>query len=1148
MFDSSTQRMFVSEQNRILVYAASPDQLSRWPAASYSEPQIPIAVIGQPDFTTTESPRKNGLTPRRPTSVGSFTIDQPDQRLFVEDSAAHRVLVFDMHPDRLNNDPEAFAVIGQEDFNGREPGIGPAKFTNISDLTYDADLKRLFVGDDGNNRVMVFDVDPKRPDGMKQALAVMGQTDFYSKVERDGMDQIKPGSMGYDWRFHRLFISERLQHRVMVYDTNPDLIGGPATAMAVIGQPDFNTTRPMVSQNRLIMPKRPNVDPINQKLYITEGYPGGNRAAFYDISPENLKSGMAAVDLVGHEKPNGEPDFDNRMAQGHLDGQSLAAARSVELDPADHRLFVGDEYNHRVVVWQLDNLNRIVDYTAQWVLGQPDLNTSLIKEPTSQNMTVPLAVSYDKSSKRLFVADGYHNRVLVYDAAPGQLQNGMAASHVIGQKDFTSTKFTAGKAGTNFEIRFGRGIASSLIPVGLAVDEAGQRLFLSDGKNNRVVVYDVRREILKNAPEAIGVLGQPTFESTTPQAGARGMYDPGHLAFDPVHQRLFVIDYRHKRVLVFDVDRERFENGASAIAVIGQSDFTTTLPPERSPTVDGAHIYSPNGLAFDAKQQLLYVADGGGSRVAADRVLVFDVDPKRLQNGPEAITTLGAPNAESPIPKSWGGAQSYPGQFSLRDTRGITLDAENGRLFTTGSFESRLVAFHFPRSSWQYKVGAGDIQKFGTLDAVDLGSVQDPMTVSTVRLQGNGTKPGSLSLYSITSPFVDERTQRHSRMLISEAALASEGLLREATLFIQGKSGRQHKVYLYNPGRRTSTVKLSLLDQDGAVQRDWEVRVASGNQTLVVPETIGPISEVMSLRVTSNNPVGLVALRETVNRRSETVLSPIPMSEKAIGERAMVVPLFANGGGTRSDLVLVNPTGKGMRGDVTFYDERGFKHNLGTSSDFMGYYLPPYSSQFIPSDGAGPMSENGYVLIESRNEDSVPYAAAMVQRRYGDVWASESLVEGTRGMQTEFALDLRSTPVRHGKMDAQVVMVNTSGAAVQVKMSVGGQQIATSRLEVGEQRIQDLGDAVQEQNHGVLSVESDGYVVVSVQQRTLNLRGEIIEAVIPAITSGDVIPYVGNGGGLSTEIRLINRSNQELTGHLEFYQPDGQLASETILR
>jgi len=246
------------------------------------------------------------------------------------------------------------------------------------------------------------------------------------------------------------------------------------------------------------------------------------------------------------------------------------------------------------------------------------------------------------------------------------------------------------------------------LPLGLAVDEKGQHLFVSDGKNNRVMICNIRPEVLKNGPEAIGVLGQKDFNNTAPQDGAMDLFDPGRFIFDQAYQQLFVVDYQHKRVLVFDVDRQRFSNGATAINVIGQANFSSnTTSLDRNTKVDGKHIYSSNGIAFDAGQQLLYAADGSetyNNRV--DRALVFDVHPKRLQNGGEAIAAIDAQSAETPVSNVFGGPESYFGQFTIRDTRGIVLGAQKGRLFTTGSFESRVVVFYFPRASWKYVVDA----------------------------------------------------------------------------------------------------------------------------------------------------------------------------------------------------------------------------------------------------------------------------------------------------------------------------------------------------------------------------------------------------------------------------------------------------------
>ena len=532
VFDSSTQRLFGLDRfnNRILVFRAHPDEVEKYEAAN--------VVIGQKDFSSTE----RGVGANRTGMMASAALDEKGQRMFVADPPNNRVLVFDIHPDRLDSDPAASFVIGQVDFDSRERGIGPNRFRGPSSVAYDPVFERLFVSDMGNHRVLVFDVHPDRLHNNPDAVAVMGQPDFSTREPRKALDQLKPESLAYDWVNHRLFIAEDLQHRVMAFDAHPDRVGGAATALAVIGQPDAFSTHPAVSQNRVAMP-RLAVESETQKLYISEGFPAGNRISIFDISPDKLETGMVASDVVGHETPAGGPDFEARMAQGHLHGRTLAAARAVALDPVDHRLFVADEYNHRVVVWQLDAMNRIGDRSAQWVLGQPDLETSVMGDPSAVNMTVPLAVAYDTSTKRVYVGDGYHNRVLVYDATPDALASGMAASYVLGQKDFTTVERGAGPDRLRFGVRMGRGIASNFIPMGFAIDEAepGQRLFVSDGQNNRVLVFDVGQGQLRSGAPAKLVLGQPDFETTEPGRAADKLHDPGHLAYDPESGHLFVV-------------------------------------------------------------------------------------------------------------------------------------------------------------------------------------------------------------------------------------------------------------------------------------------------------------------------------------------------------------------------------------------------------------------------------------------------------------------------------------------------------------------------------------------------------------------------------------------------------------------------------
>ena len=861
---------------------------------------------------------------------------------------------------------------------------------------------------------------------------------------------------------------------------------------------------------------------------------------------------MLASDVLGHETAAGDPDFDNRMAQGHLHGRALAAARAVAL-----RLFVADEYNHRVIVWQLDALNRVGDRSARWVLGQPDLRTSLMAEPNARNMTVPLAVAYDTSTKRLYVGDGYRNRVLVYDAAPGVLQSGMAASIVLGQRDFETVEFSAGPAGLNFGVRMGRGIASNFLPMGIAIDEARQRLFVSDGQNNRVLVYDAASLTIGAAAHT--VLGQPGFDRTAAGGGAAGFHDPGHLAYDLEHDRLFVVDAKNRRVMVFDVEPSELSNGMAAAFVLGHPSIESEAPGGGPPGVRPSGVgqtrpvtddvfFAPNGIAHDSTRQLLYVSD---AVTPADRVLVFDVAPERLRNGASAVATLGSSDAAPRDKRVFGGAKSYPGQFTLRDARGIAVDPSNGRLFVTGSFASRVVVYHFPRAAWTYRVGGNALQQFHTLDAIDIGAHADAASVRTAVVRGEGAPPATTTLYTVTEMFADERTQRHSRMLVSEAAVAASAPLTRASLFVNGEDSRQHHLYLFNPGDASSQVRFHLFDRQGNEAAAFQREVPAGQQVAVTLESSGldrPPGSEMTLAIEASQPVAVVALRETANARGDAILAPAPLATSGDRER-QVLPLVLNGGGRRSTIVLVNDSDAQRAGTVEFVDRCGARAPLGADSELMPYVIPPHASRVITTDGVGARLDSGHAVVTPAGPQTAPHAAVIVTSREGDVMISESLVAASWSAGTQFAINTEPTLIRHGEIDTEIVISNAGDVAARVEVALEGAARTTHTVPAGQQLVLHVGELFGGGVRGVVSVEAELPVGISARQVTTNLRAEEIAVALPPLEAGPVdIAYVPNGDGLSTELRLANLAATETQGVVEFRTPTGDRAADTVLR
>ena len=147
--------------NRVLVYDISPETLEAYPDAS--------VIIGQPDFEST----LRGTAANRTMMSASAAIDEKNQRLFLADPPNHRVLLFDIHPDRLRNDPDAYAIIGQDGFESRMMSAGTSGMMMPMSVAYDPDFERLFIADAGNNRVLIYNADPDDPEALEQAISVM---------------------------------------------------------------------------------------------------------------------------------------------------------------------------------------------------------------------------------------------------------------------------------------------------------------------------------------------------------------------------------------------------------------------------------------------------------------------------------------------------------------------------------------------------------------------------------------------------------------------------------------------------------------------------------------------------------------------------------------------------------------------------------------------------------------------------------------------------------------------------------------------------------------------------------------------------------------------------------------------------------------
>jgi hypothetical protein len=590
-------------------------------------------VLGQPDFRSFAANRDRDAASADSLSAPSGVAIE-GSRLFVADSANHRVLVWSALP--TTNGQPADIVLGQVDFMGSRPNHGLGD-VSPRDGVCDADGMSLFepvgvaasaaalyVADRVNNRVLRWDTSALRNGA--PASAVLGQMDATSVVANRGLGSFVPSPDGFNLPMgvtvdgDGLWVADTENNRVVFVER----AASEPRATRWIGQRDGRTVA------------NPQVAPT--------GSGGAGTIYAYGSNADNALTprGVARVGdtLVVSEfavhrlhlfsaitgAPMGVVAQRSETAQDSNAGGVSAASLSRPLGIAadvDH-LWVADSRNHRVVAHPLP-LARALSSSATHLLGQELFVRSGFNQSSAARgpiVRAPLGLARDQRST--FVADAGFHRVLRFDSAPGRADGWTASSApsaIYGQPDDSLTLPNRG----------GRPSEATL-DAPSSVSVRGEVVVIADSNNHRVTIYD------RASTNARLVLGQPTFADVRPNRGgppsAATLQNPQAVLFDG--ERLFVADTANHRVLVWR--SLPTQNGQPADAVLGQRDATAIEGNRGSSTPSAATMLFP--VALHVIGDSLFVADSGNNRV-----LRFDRRDV-LRTGAEASLVLGQRSAD----------------------------------------------------------------------------------------------------------------------------------------------------------------------------------------------------------------------------------------------------------------------------------------------------------------------------------------------------------------------------------------------------------------------------------------------------------------------------------------------------------------------
>ena len=321
-------------EGKLYVVDSGNHRVARWNGIPSEDGEPPTLVMGQDNLEENEANRQ-GL-------VGSGSLFFPtgicsgdDQHVFVADKDNHRVLIWKKTP--FSDGWNADLSLGQVGMDERDANRGD--FDNVQQDTlsfptgvfYDEESGKVFVVDQGNNRVLIWNSLPR--DTGQPADVVIGQKDFVSRSPNMGKGEnratqesmyfprdVVAGRMG-------LFVSDSGNNRVLYWKEIPTENGQPADM--VFGQTNF----------------------FDNKY---------NRHAQANASTLNDPYGLW---LEEEENPEWIPPEENAEEEAQEEASEEVLDQSPTEDDAEDetaeepipeylfKLFIADRGNSRVVVW-----------------------------------------------------------------------------------------------------------------------------------------------------------------------------------------------------------------------------------------------------------------------------------------------------------------------------------------------------------------------------------------------------------------------------------------------------------------------------------------------------------------------------------------------------------------------------------------------------------------------------------------------------------------------------------------------------------------------------------------------------------------------------------------------------------------------------
>ena len=454
--------------------------------------------------------------------------------------------------------------------------------------------------------------------------------------------------------------------------------------------------------------------------------------------------------------------------------------------------------------------------------------------------------------------------------------------------------------------------------------------------------------------------------------------------------------------------------------------------------------------------------------------------------------------------------------------------------------------------------------------------------------KNDATKIGyaELAVYSGEVPYgTAVFSYRQSGVTVTEAGVSASPPTTHARIFIDHRSdtdavpGRAEAgkidvstgIAVVNLGLQTANVTYTLYNVNGEAITSGTGTIEAGNHFARFIDQFSSIAsgfdlpvnfqtdiQFASLEITSDQPLSIVALRMTTNQRNDVLYTTTPVADltQSLIADPVFFAQFADGGGYKSSLILLNTSGSTETGTLEILDNNGTPLIVNqvndTADSSFNYSIPSDGVFLLRTDGSPTKAKVGWVRLIPDAGTSTPVGSGLFSYNPTGVMVSESGVPATvPTTHARIYVDLsknHNTGLALANVEASGITITVNAFQEDGITAVGTSQgpllLAGNGHDArfANQLISDLPEGFS----GLLDISSTTPFAALTVRSLNNERHEFLMTTFPVADvtrpapSPVIFPQVADGGGYITQFILISANNSS-SNTIFFYSEEGEL-------